>query len=278
MSKKFLLGEEKCFITLSFDDGYKETIDNVLPLLNKFGIKASFNVITGLIGKKLEGMELASWKDLEELANNGHEICSHSVSHTMLNPSLRVKLKRLLNGFLYSSNKFQFLKRGINFYKDIKNDNIINIYQFEEEAKQSKEDIESMLNIPCVSFVYPHGNYTEPAKDILKKCGYTSARSCDLGFNNLFNFDMFCLKIQQWDSDTSVSEANRWVDKAIKESLWLIECLHLVTKEDSEYPFHTKLDDLEDHLKYLREKSCLIDTQKGVISTLKTLRKGYNEV
>lgn len=276
MSKRILLGERKCFITLSFDDGYKETIDNVLPLLNKFGIKASFNVITGLIGKKLEGKELANWNDLEELANNGHEICSHSVSHAMLNLSLRAKSRRLLNGFLYSNDKFQFLKRCINFYKEIKNDNVINIYQFEEEVKKSKEDIESMLNIPCISWVYPHGNYTEPAKDIIKKYGYISARSSDRGFNDPLDFDKFCLKIQQWDKYTSVSEANRWVDNAERNSLWLIECLHLVTKKDDEYPFHTKLHDLENHLKYLKEKkNCVINTQKAVISIL---RDGYNEV
>jgi len=276
MSKRILLEKRKCFITLSFDDGYKETMDNVLPLLNKLGIKASFNVITGLIGKKLEGKELANWNDLEEVVNNGHEICSHSVSHAMLNPTLRTKFGRLSNGFVHSSNKFQFLKRSINFYKETKNKNTINIHQFEEEVKRSKEDIESMLNTTCVSFVYPHGNYTEAAKDIIKKCGYTSARSSNIGFNDFFDFDEFCLKVQQWDKYTSVSEANRWVDKAERNSLWLIECLHLVTKNDDEYSFHTKLHDLESHLKYLKEKkNCEINTQKAVMFTL---RKEYNEV
>jgi peptidoglycan/xylan/chitin deacetylase (PgdA/CDA1 family) len=261
----------RCFITLSFDDGYKETIENVLPLLSQYDIKASFNVIPGIVGKVLEGRKLADWSDLKRVNREEHEICSHSHSHRMLNSTLTIMLMRLVRGFIHSNHKLQFLKRGIEFYKESRSKGVvIDIYTFGEEAKRSRNEIENMLNTSCLSFVYPYGSYTKEAKDIIKRCGYMSARGSDLGFNDPSSLDIFCLKIQQWDKYTSVKEANKWVDYAEKRSLWLIECIHLVTEDnDVGYTFHVKLHNFKRHLEYLvGKKNCYVATQKEVASIL----------
>ncbi len=62
-----------------------------------------------------------------------------------------------------------------------------------KEIFESKEDIETLLNKDCRHFSYPAGNYTEREIELLKKAGYLSARTIDVGWNNL-NTDPYMLK------------------------------------------------------------------------------------
>ena len=62
-------------ITYSFDDGTYNQIGKGLPLLDKYNLKGSFNLITSW-DQEWEGFRLA--------AKNGHEISSHTVTHPNL--------------------------------------------------------------------------------------------------------------------------------------------------------------------------------------------------
>lgn len=63
----------------------------------------------------------------------------------------------------------------------------------QKEIFQSKEDIEKMLETPCLHFSYPNGDYTEREVEMVKKAGYLSARTIDCGFNSV-NTDPYKLK------------------------------------------------------------------------------------
>ncbi len=60
-------------VTMSFDDGYQSQVDNAVPLLNARGLKATFFVTTGA--------NEVSWDQWRQLAQQGHEIGSHTVTH-----------------------------------------------------------------------------------------------------------------------------------------------------------------------------------------------------
>lgn len=68
------------YIALSFDDGYKNNYEVVLPLLRKYGAKASFFVVNNDIGKD-NYMDEA---DIRELLAAGMELGSHTFNHTAL--------------------------------------------------------------------------------------------------------------------------------------------------------------------------------------------------
>ena len=110
-------------MVLTFDDGYKDNIDNALPILKKYGFKATVYVITDSIGQD----RYMNWDDLKNLKNNGWAIGSHTQTHpdlTQINidnvkdqlerskQTLEKKLKIKINDFCYPSGKY--------------NDNIIN--------------------------------------------------------------------------------------------------------------------------------------------------------
>jgi peptidoglycan/xylan/chitin deacetylase (PgdA/CDA1 family) len=68
------------YISLTFDDGYKSQYTDMLPILEKYGLKGTFYVITGLIGAP----HYLNEDQLKELYLRGHEIGSHTVSHRHL--------------------------------------------------------------------------------------------------------------------------------------------------------------------------------------------------
>ena len=129
-SKKFII---------TFDDGYKDLIENALPLLKKYNFKATCLIVTNLIGKSnmwdehnndIKDKELMNLSDIDFWLKNGMNIGSHSKNHKKLT---------LLN------------------QKDAK-DEIIN----------SKTELESLTGTSINSFCYPYGLYNENIVNIVR--------------------------------------------------------------------------------------------------------------
>lgn len=77
------------YAALSFDDGYKNNYSVVLPLLQKYGAKASFFVINKDIGDDIHMNEA----EIKELLAAGMELGSHTYSH---NPLAQIDPKYLV--------------------------------------------------------------------------------------------------------------------------------------------------------------------------------------
>lgn len=65
-------GFRKAAASFTFDDGAPSHISDGAPTFDKYGYKASFHLVTNWS---------PDWNGFQDLANNGHEISSHSVSH-----------------------------------------------------------------------------------------------------------------------------------------------------------------------------------------------------
>jgi peptidoglycan/xylan/chitin deacetylase (PgdA/CDA1 family) len=74
----------------------------------------------------------------------------------------------------------------------------------EIEIRDSRREIEELTGQECRHFAYPNGDYTQREIDLLKKYGYMSARTIDLGWNGI-NTDPFRLKVLTWRDDASVN-------------------------------------------------------------------------
>lgn len=70
-------------IILTFDDGYADHYTQAFPLLQKYGFRAAFFIITDFVTEKRPGY--MTWDQLKELVAAGMEIGSHSRNH----PDLR---------------------------------------------------------------------------------------------------------------------------------------------------------------------------------------------
>ena len=68
-------------IILTFDDAWKSQYSYAIPILNKYGFKGTFFVVCNYVGGDDSRM---SWKDIEILRTEGHDIQAHTMNHKNL--------------------------------------------------------------------------------------------------------------------------------------------------------------------------------------------------
>ncbi len=77
-------------VALTFDDGWEEHYKNAFPILKKYGVKATFFVPTGWVGKSW----ILTWKEMREMSQAGMVFGSHSISHPDLDKLSDEELKK----------------------------------------------------------------------------------------------------------------------------------------------------------------------------------------
>jgi murein biosynthesis integral membrane protein MurJ len=80
-------------VSLTFDDGFEDNATEALPLLDRFGLKATFFIVTGCVGSSatLERYggccaadHVLDWDEVRELLARGHAIGGHGRTHREL--------------------------------------------------------------------------------------------------------------------------------------------------------------------------------------------------
>jgi len=68
------------YVVITFDDGLAGNYRHALPILKKYGFKATFFVAVGSVSSE----HFMSWGELQELIDSGMSVQSHTVSHAPL--------------------------------------------------------------------------------------------------------------------------------------------------------------------------------------------------
>lgn len=152
-------GRKKC-LTLSYDDGVTQDL-RLLDILNKHGVKATFNLNPGLFGQentvsagKKEVSHIKLGENRIALVYSGHEIASHGFYHTSM----------------YGMDSARCIK----------------------EILDGRAALEKILKKPVTGFAYAFGAADEIIVDAVKKSGLKYART----ISSTGNFDIpqdFCL-------------------------------------------------------------------------------------
>ncbi len=162
--KFYLINGEfpKKSVVVTFDDGWKDNYTNALPILKKYGAKATIFLVPSCVGKTTDKVtaegegsrEHLSESDILEMSESRvFEFASHSFNHKL--------------------------------FHQISNEEI------EFELTESKKYIENLTNKQCSVFAYPAGFFTDYAKKALKNIGYEAAFSTVYGAED--NLDIFAL-------------------------------------------------------------------------------------
>ena len=72
-------------VVLTFDDGYADQYRYALPLLRKYGARATFYIVTGNIGRPRH----LGWAELRAMVADGMDIAAHGMQHNDLSKMTR---------------------------------------------------------------------------------------------------------------------------------------------------------------------------------------------
>ena len=142
MYMKFKDGKSKA-LTLSYDDGFMQDI-RLVSILNKYGIKGTFNLNTGLFSSEeaehvnsCDRMKLS--QAIELFKDSGHEVAVHTLTHPFLEKQ--------------------------------KSDEVLT------EVLEDRKNIEKQFGTVARGLAYPFGTYNNEVIECLKKCGICYSRT-----------------------------------------------------------------------------------------------------
>ncbi len=230
-------------LSLTWDDARNSQVTVGTPLLDKYGIKATFYVVPSAVEEELQG-----WKTA--LAN-GHEIGNHSLVHPCS------------GNFLWARDK------ALEDYS---------LPQMARELEKANGEINKLLGVVPTAFAYPcgqtfvgRGEHTKSYVPLVAK-QFSSGRTwLDEAANDPAFCDMSRLTGLEMDGKT-FDEIIELVENARKHGLWLILGGHEIGEKNRQT---TETEMLEKLLPYLADPKHKIWTAPvGEISTyIKAQRK-----
>jgi len=150
-------------IAITFDDAWKNQYEFAIPILEKFGFKATFFAYTDVIGNKTT----MTWEQISELSEKGNCIGCHSATHCKMTKQF------------YFESKEQYKER------------------INREIAGAKKLMEEQLGIPIRHFCYPYGFYNTEIFSMLEEAGFVSAvtvnPAANTFFTPLFKLDRFII-------------------------------------------------------------------------------------
>lgn len=201
-AKRVPLRLDRGVISISFDDVPMSAYLNAVPLLDAYGLKATFYVAVGLGENQVQSAdgnsgEFISPREIKSLHKTGHEIGCHTYSHYPL-------------------------KEG-------------NAKELLADAKRNVSRLKGVLgDVPVEHFSYPFGHVSLKAKKLLSE-RYKTMRSSQPGVNQ-GSVDMRLLRsVSIYNPSFSKEKLMDVIQKTEAARGWLILYTHGVEQEPDNY-------------------------------------------
>ena len=140
-------------IVITFDDGFRDTLDHALEPLRQHQFRAIQFIVAGRIGQQNvwdlpDGEVAAPLMDaaqIREWLAAGHQIGSHSLTHPWLTK--------------------------------------LSIDAARQEISASKKLLEDTFGVPIRHFCYPYGDWSPAIRDLVREASYITACTTEFGVN-----------------------------------------------------------------------------------------------
>lgn len=144
---------DKKYIILTFDDGYKDNHDILLPLLEKYDMKAVIYLVSDSTYNKWD-------VDFDANPEKRYELMNETEINKL------IKSGRIEFGGHTTTHK--------NLTKLSKEDLLV-------ELENDKKKLEEKIGKKATSFAYPYGSVNEEIKEAISELGYDFGIACDTG-------------------------------------------------------------------------------------------------
>lgn len=224
-----------CAITYTFDDGCANQFTKAIPIFDQFGYKLTLFTVTDWV---------KNWEDIQSAAKNGHEVASHTVTHS-------------------------------NFKQ-------LSVEKQKVELESSIKVIDSKISSEkCLSMATP---YCAEGSDSLAARYFVAVRGCagfieSKTPKNLMNVSSIICGTQ--GSVKKIKDYKAKADEAAEKNGWLVYLLHGIDNDGGYSPVssdtlkaslgYLKANDLKfwvstfgNQAKYLRERDCVLVKENSV--------------
>ena len=175
-----IFNNKKKGILLTFDDGFQNNYNNVIPILNSYDIPGLFFISTQHV------IEPNNW--LSFIKQN---MKKYTVNQDILSADLKID-------YFDGLTKDQIIKMANNPLHTIGSHTVthpdltkLSVTNIDSELINSKNYLENITNKPIEYFAYPYGSYNKIVIENVKKAGYKAAFGIDkINFFGESNFEI----------------------------------------------------------------------------------------
>ena len=235
---------KKMALSLTFDDARLSQADIGIPLLDKYGVKATFYMSPGNFVQRLD-----TWK---KAVTGGHDIGNHSIHHPCT------------GNFAWSRHK------ALEDYT---------LEKMRSELDSASSMIETLVGVRPVSFAYPcglkfvgRGKETKSYVPLIAEMFETGRGWLDEGANNPAFCDLAQLMSMELDGK-SFPEILSLIETAREQGYWLILAGHEIGKDGYQTSRISVIDSL---CRYAADpvNGIWIDNVRNIASYVKAVREG----
>ncbi len=179
-------------LVITLDDGHRANA-RLLEVFQEFGVEPTIYLCSQVVGTNRHYWWLEAGPERDALKS--------VPSRTM-----RVLLERR-HGFSFtreyysrqalSRKELKRMSRHVSFQSHSRFHRVLPLAladEREEEILLSRKEVEDLTGAPCCHFSFPNGTYSNEDVELVMRAGYRSARTTDLGWNDL-RTDPYRLKI-----------------------------------------------------------------------------------
>lgn len=173
-------------LIITFDDGHKDNY-KLIKLFDKYKVKPTIYVCTKIVNSLksfwFKIIDDQNKKFLKELNQSDREkLLKEKFNFEKDYENIQNKRQSL------SLKEIKEMKKHVTFESHSRYHPILprcNDKESFNEISKSKSDLKKITNKIFKNFSFPNGDYSKREIVYLKKSGYKSARTCDIGWNNL---------------------------------------------------------------------------------------------
>lgn len=171
-------------VVITIDDGHAGNFE-LLPIFKQYQIRPTLYVCTQIINTqrhfwfKIHAQSKSEKERLKRMANT--ERLANLKNTADFEPEKTYPDRQALN-----SAEIKAMTENIDFQPHTQFHPILprcTEAECQQEILGSKMDLKTLLGVECSHFSYPNGNYTDREIKIVKKVGFQSARTTDIGWN-----------------------------------------------------------------------------------------------
>jgi peptidoglycan/xylan/chitin deacetylase (PgdA/CDA1 family) len=191
-------------MVITFDDGHVGNYE-LLEIIKKYKINPTIYCCSDIIGtqshfwwKEVDSFEVESFKYL----TNEDRLASLESKYEFRNDKSYSSKQALGHSESLELAKFSTIGSHTRFHPIL---TCCNSREMQNEISLSKNKIQQLIGKECQHFCYPNGDYNDNVISAVKNAGYKSARTIDVGWNDI-DTDPFKLKITGITDNASLTQ------------------------------------------------------------------------